>query len=127
MRKSISMAIIVLIAGAFHSNAQSLHNTAWKMYVAGLNDTITLHIGTDSSFVTLTSGDVVIRSVVHVSGDTLSMKDIDGQYACPNGAGIYQYAIKEDKLIMRMITDPCDDRATSINGVAWDRAKMFKK
>ena len=129
MRKSISLAIIVLVAlvaGAFQGNAQSLHNTDWKAYITALSDTITLHIGTDTSWVTVTSGDVVVRSLFHVSGDTLSMQDFDGQYACQNGAGTYQYTIKEDKLVMKMVTDPCDGRVGSINGIVWDKAKMIK-
>ena len=127
MRKTISLAIVVLIVGAFHGNAQSLHNTDWKAYISALNDTITLHIGNDTSFVTVTSGDVVVRSLCRISGDTLSMQDFDGQYACQNGAGIYLSTIKEDKLVLKMVTDPCDGRVSSINGIVWDRAKMIKK
>jgi len=124
MKKLSLLVVFALVAGIFRADAQSLHNTAWKTYVSGLNDTLTLHIsGGGTSFVTLSNGDVVIRSVFHVSGDTLSMSDFDGQYACPSGAGKYTYSIKEDKLTMKMITDPCDQRGPAIDGVAWDRAK----
>jgi hypothetical protein len=123
MKKLSLLAIFVLVAGAFRADAQSLQNTAWKTYVSGLNDTLTLHIGTDSSFVSTGSGDVVIRSVVQVSADTVSMRDVDGQYACTNGTGIYKYSIKEDKLVMKMVTDPCDNRSGAIDGITWDRAK----
>lgn len=126
MRKLSLLTISVLIMGAFRVDAQSLHNTAWKTYITSLNDTLTLHIGGDTSFVTASSGDVVVRSIFQSSGDTVSMKDFDGQYACQNGAGIYKYTIKEDKLTMKMVTDPCDGRGTAIDGIVWDRAKMLK-
>jgi hypothetical protein len=126
MKKLPLLVLFALILGAFRGNAQSLHNTAWKMYVAGLSDTLTLHIGSDTSFVTISAGDVVIRSLCHVAGDTLTMKDFDGQYMCQDGTGVYQYTVKDDKLVLKMVTDPCNDRATSINGMPWDRAKMIK-
>jgi hypothetical protein len=126
MKKLSLLIIFAFILGAFRGNAQSLHNTAWKMYVAGLSDTLTLHIGSDTSFVTISNGEVVVRSVCHASGDTLTMKDFEGQYACQDGTGVYHYTVKDDKLVLKMVTDPCDNRVNAINGIPWDRAKMMK-
>jgi hypothetical protein len=126
MKKLNLLAIFILFTGAFRADAQSIHNTAWKTYITSLSDTITLHIGGDTSFVTVSTGDVVVRSIFQASGDTLTMKDFEGQYACQNGTGIYKYTIKEDKLVMKMVTDPCDGRGTAIDGIAWDKAKMLK-
>jgi hypothetical protein len=124
MRHLSLLFTFALIAGAsFRGNTQSLRNTAWKTYVASANDTLILHIGNDSSFVSGSNGDVVVRSVVHVIKDTLTLEDYEGQYMCPNLKGTYSYAIKDDKLIMKLITDDCDGRATGINGVAWIRVK----
>jgi hypothetical protein len=126
--KNLSLLIVfALVAGAFTGNAQSLKNTAWKTYISGLNDSITLHIGNDTSFVTMGTGDVVVRSVCHVSKDTLTMQDFDGQYMCASGMGTYVIALKEDKLTMKMVTDPCTDRSGSIDGATWVRVKMDKK
>lgn len=121
----LSLMTLVIIAGISRVDAQSLHNTAWKTYVTGLGDTLTLHIsGGDSSFVTVSTGDVVVRSTFHVSNDTLSMSDFDGQYACQNGLGIYKFTVTDDKLVMKMVTDPCTDRGSAIDGATWNRAKI---
>lgn len=126
MKKLSLLIAFALIAGAFHGNAQSLTNTAWKTYISSLNDSITIHIGSDTSFVTMGTGDVVVRSVCHVNKDTLTLLDFDGQYMCTTGTGTYQFTVKEDKLTMKMVTDPCTDRAGAIDGVAWARVKKEK-
>ena len=124
MRKLISLAFFIFIAGAFRGNAQSLHNTAWKAFFTGPNDTLTLHIGIDSSFVTMSNGDIAARSTIRVSKDTLSLTDFDGQFMCPNSTGVYQFTVSTDKLVMKLISDPCDGRSTAINGVEWSRVKI---
>jgi len=122
MKKHLLFAIFVLVAGAFRGNAQSLQNTTWKAYINGPNDTVTLHIGKDTSFVTMGAGDVVVvKSICRVSKDTLSLQDFEGQYLCPDGTGVYLYTVTADKLVLKMVNDPCDGRATAINGVAWAR------
>ena len=122
MRNLLLSTILILVAGAFRGNAQSLQNTVWKAYLTGPNDTVTLHIGKDTSFVTMGAGDlVVVRSICRVSKDTVSLQDFEGQYLCPDGTGVYLYTVTADKLVLKMVNDPCDGRATAINGVAWAR------
>lgn len=89
MKKTMLLVFFLLfgLAGP-QLHAQSLKNTNWKAYFGDpLYDTLTLHIRTDSSFVTDKSGNAVVRSVCKVSADTLSLTDYDGQYACPNATG----------------------------------------
>jgi hypothetical protein len=106
------------------TQAPSLKNTNWKLFVPDLNDTITLHIKTDSSFVTSGNGDVVLRSVCKVWADTLSFTDYDGQYACNTGSGKYKINLSDDlsALTLTLIDDPCDGRANAINNIKWLKA-----
>ncbi|HUB62418.1 MAG TPA: hypothetical protein VL978_17010 [Puia sp.] len=131
MKKTLSFAALLIailfsIQASVHAQAQtpSLKNTNWKLFVPDLNDTITLHIKADSSYVTTTAGDSVVRSVCKVSADTLSFTDYDGQYACPNQTGKYLINLSDDAntLTLTLIDDPCDGRAGAINKIKWSRA-----
>src|ERR1700733_7964903 len=99
MKKLTLLIVVAFVAGVSHTNAQSLRNTAWKTYITTASDSMTLHIGIDSSWVTTGGGDVVVRSLFHVSKDTLTLDDFDGQYMCPNQKGVYTYTLKDDKLV----------------------------
>jgi hypothetical protein len=129
MKKSLLLTALLigcLFSIRTHAQSQipSLKNTTWKLYVAELGDTITIHIKMDSSFVTTTNGDVVVRSVCKVSADTLSLTDYDGQYACPNMTGKYKLGASDDgnSLTFTLIDDPCEGRANSINKAKWTRS-----
>jgi len=51
---------------------QSINNRNWKAYFADpINDTLTLHVRSDSSFVTTSKGDVMLRTNCIITGDTL--------------------------------------------------------
>jgi hypothetical protein len=105
---------------ATKSYGQSLSNTNWKTFIGDpLNDSIILHIKLDSSFVTMSAGTVVVRSLVKVSGDTLTLDDYDGQYACPNMAGKYKFSRTADVLSFTLVDDPCDGRAQSLSNIKW--------
>jgi hypothetical protein len=127
MKKTMLLVCFLLfgLAGS-HLHAQmqpqSLKNTDWKTYIGDpLYDTLTLHIRTDSSFVTDKSGNTVVRSVCKVSADTLTLTDYDGQYACPNATGKYKISITADAMLLTLIDDPCEGRGNSLNGIKWTK------
>ena len=118
MRNLVAIAAVVFFSVfANRADAQSLKNTAWKFYVDQLHDTLVFHIGADSSFTTTSTGETVIRSFCKVEKDTLKIKDIDGQYYCPDGEGVYRWTVEGDVLSLFMVTDPCNDRAGVLNGI----------
>jgi hypothetical protein len=124
-----ALLLVTLLIGALisiHAQSQppSLINTNWKLLIPDLNDTITLHIKLDSSFVTTSNGDVVLRSVCKIVADTLSFTDYDGQYACTTGTGKYKISLSDDtnNLTLTLIDDACDGRANAINKQKWIRA-----
>ena len=119
MRKSLMLAVILFVAGTMGLRAQSLKNTNWKLYIDELHDTITLHIQGDSSYVTQGNGNVVVRSVWKTMKDSVTMKDVEGQYACPGDEGVYTYTVKENTLTFFVVGDPCEGRRNSISGAKW--------
>jgi hypothetical protein len=128
-----ALLFVAFLIGAFssiHAQSQipSLKNTNWKLFVPDLNDSITLHIKIDSSYVTTTAGDPVVRSVCKVSADTLCFTDYDGQYACPNQTGKYKISLSDDAntMTLTLIDDPCDGRANAINKLKWTKATAQK-
>ncbi|HEY4206625.1 MAG TPA: hypothetical protein VGM31_07435 [Puia sp.] len=123
MRKTLFLSMALLLAGAVSLHAQALKGTSWKLYIDELQDTLTLHIKSDTSFVTDGSGAVVVRSICTIDKDTITLKDIDGKYVCAGQPGVYTYAFIADTLTLTMVNDPCDNRVNSINGARWTRAK----
>jgi hypothetical protein len=132
--KKISLLALALVISllSIHASAQtqtpSLKNTNWKVFIPDLSDTITLHIKSDSSYVTTTTGDAVVKSVCKVSADTMFFTDYDGQYACPNATGKYKIALSDDSnsMTLTLIEDACDGRANAINKLKWTRATVQK-
>jgi hypothetical protein len=122
------MKKIILLAGLFclvstlgHLNAQSINNRNWKSYIGDpLYDTITLHIRADSSFVTNSRGETMVRNNCTVSGDTLAIADyFGGEYACPDMKGVYKFILEGKSLTLKLINDPCVDRSHVLDGLKW--------
>ena len=125
------MKKIILFAGFFclastvsHLHAQSLNNTKWKTFFSDpFYDTLTIHIQGDTSFVTKSRGEVLVRSKYTIAGDTLSISDYGtGEYTCPDMKGIYKMNLSTDILIFTFIEDPCEGRAQALNGTKWIKA-----
>jgi hypothetical protein len=107
-----------------HLYAQSIQNTDWKAFIADpLNDTLIIHIRTDSSFVTNRNGEVLVRSSYTIAGDTLTILDYGtGDYVCPDMKGRYKFIRSGDNLAFTLIDDPCEGRAQTLNGSKWTKA-----
>ena len=121
MRKLTLLTVVILMTTMTGLKAQSLQNTSWKSYFDALHDTLTLHIGKDSSFVSLSSGEVVVRSLFKAQKDTLTMSDYEGMYACPGDAGIYKVDQTGGTLNFTLVNDPCAGRSNSLPGSKWIR------
>ena len=105
-------------------HAQSIDNTGWKSFFADeLNDTLTIHVHGDSSFVTNSHGEVLVRSNYTIEGETFTISDYGtGEYVCPGTKGKYKIMVTDDSLTFTLVDDPCEGRANSINGRKWIRA-----
>jgi len=125
MKKIIlSTGLFFLTSAVFHLQAQSINNKNWKAYFAEpFNDTLTFHIKSDSSFVTLSTGEVLVQTSCKMTGDTLSLTDYStGQYSCPDATGKYKINLSGDSFTLTLIEDPCEGRAQALNGVKWIKA-----
>ena len=122
MYKLVAVVFVVLLsAGASRLQAQSLKNTAWKFYVEPLHDTLTMHIGSDTSYCSSSSGEMVVQSLYKVAKDTIKLRDIGGEYNCPDGEGIYRYTVEGDLLKFFLITDPCPNRSSALVDVKFKK------
>jgi hypothetical protein len=125
MKKMILFAgIFCLTSTAFHLHAQSINNSNWKAFFADpFYDTLTVHIHADSSFVTKSNGEVLVRSNYTIAGDTLTLLDYGtGEYTCPDMKGKYKINLNGDNLIFTLIDDPCEGRAHALDGLKWIKA-----
>ncbi len=104
------------------SSVSSLQNTNWKWYLEALHDTLTMHIGTDTSWTTSSVGEVIVKSTCKMDKDTLRIKDVSGMYVCQEGEGVYKLTVDGDYLGFSLITDPCPNRADALSGIKMKRA-----
>jgi len=125
MKKFLLFTVIIFFAAIpSHLLAQSINNKNWKAYLdAPINDSVTFHVHSDSSFVTNSNGDVVIRVHCTISGDTLTIVNQDPeQHGCPDQRGKYKINLKDDDLVFTLIEDACEGRSQAIHNVKWKEA-----
>jgi hypothetical protein len=115
------LLLIFLFASVISVHAQSINNKNWKAYLdPPINDTVTFHIQSDSSFVTNSNGEVVIRVRCTILGDTLTILNQDAeQTGCPDQKGKYNIDLKEDSFKLTLIEDACEGRAHALQGPRW--------
>ena len=125
MKKMILLACVFCLA-AIVSNVcgQSINNRNWKAFFpAEINDTLTLHVHSDSSFVTNSKGEVMLRTNCIIKADTLTLSDYgESEHTCPNALGKYKINLNGKSLTLSLIDDSCDGRAHALDGVKWTEA-----
>jgi len=122
MKKMILLAGVFCLASiASKVCAQSINNRDWKAYFADpINDTLMLHIHSDSSFVTNSKGEVMLRTNCILTKDTLTLADYsEGEHSCPDAKGKYKVALNGKSFTLSLIDDPCEGRARALDGVKW--------
>lgn len=121
----VALLFFALCAGSTTLRAQSsLKNTAWKFYVDALHDTLTMHIGVDTSFSSSSSGDIIVRSTYKTIGDTIKIKDVDGQYPCMDGEGVYRFVVDGDTMTFLLVADPCYNRSGALVDTKFKRTTV---
>ena len=127
MKKFIlSVGLFLLVSAAFHLNAQSIDNKNWKAYLGQpFNDSLTFHIKADSSYVTTSTGEVLVQINVKITGDILTLTDYSTtQYSCPDATGKYKLELSKDgnSFTLTLVEDACEGRAQALNGLKWVKA-----
>lgn len=121
MKKFLFTATILFVSFLVHLHAQSINNKNWKAWLdAPINDSVTFHIQSDSSFVTKSNGDVAIRVSCMVANDTLTIVNQEAEeHGCPDQKGKYKIDLQDDQLILTVIDDACEGRSRALNSVKW--------
>jgi len=125
MKKMIVFAALFCMAFFVSQlHAQSINNRNWKASFGDpINDTLTLHVNSDSSFVTNSRGDVIIRTSCTFSGDTLTIQDQGtGEHECPDTKGTYKINLAGNSFTLTLINDDCEGRGQALNGTKWTEA-----
>ncbi|GAB3642551.1 hypothetical protein [Spirosoma arcticum] len=123
-----SFILFLLLGGAASLSGvhaqNSLANTAWQGQ-ANVPDeaTIILHFKADSAYMYIYPDMYLGETMVYTAkADTLTLRKTSGNSPCDTqGIGTLQFALKNDTMILRPITDDCRDRKA-----AWID-KPFKK
>jgi hypothetical protein len=122
MQKTILFAGLFFLASAFASvNAQSIDNKSWKTYIGDpINDTVTFHIQSDSSFVTNSKGEVKVHNRCKITGDTLTVLDHGTEeMGCSGMKGVYKINLTGNSFTLTLIDDPCDGRSAALTDRKW--------
>jgi len=126
------MQKLILVAALFcftstmcKIRAQSVNNKSWKTYIdAPINDTAIFNIHSDSSFISNTAGQVMVRHRCQVTGDTLTIEDFTtDQQGCPGIKGTYKITCSGESFTLTLISDPCDGRSHALSNRKWIEAK----
>ena len=125
MKKIILFAFFSLFASIM-LYAQSINNRNWTAYISDpINDTVTFHIHSDSSFVTNSKGEVVVRNSCTVTADTLTILDHGmEEHGCPDMKGKYKVNLSGKSFTLTVIDDACEGRAHVLDGIKWTESKQ---
>jgi hypothetical protein len=123
MKKSIFLAVTLALIGFSQTHAQPLQKTRWTSeFDVPINGTALFSFGRDTCNITNSRGREIVRSVFHVSHDTVTIRDIGGDIACGPEVGVYTYHISKNILILMFVRDSCEGRAHALIGREWIRA-----
>src|SRR3954463_8954470 len=126
--KKLFIIILFVSAASFSSTAQ-LKNTKWKGTIMGDNPrNVIFDFRKDSAFVFTVSDDQLVEAMTYTAGsDWFTVNKIEGQSDCDNATpGKYSFSINGDRMIMKVISDPCGDRYTALDTTRWIRWKDHK-
>jgi hypothetical protein len=126
MRKTFLFTTLFCLASAMSQlHSQSIKNKSWKTYIgAPINDTAIFSIHQDSSTITNTAGQVMVRHHCRIIGDTLTIEDFGAEeQGCLGIKGSYKINLTGDSFTLTLINDSCDGRSQALAGRRWVLAK----
>lgn len=112
MKKTLIISIICISLLSFrHFSNQPLENTRWEGQINVPAPTDAIFEFKKDSFLLFVNGDLFETMQYNVSGDSLRIKKLDGNSPCNNENALYTFSIKENKLYIKAVDDPCTIRA----------------
>lgn len=109
-----SLAVLFIFLGTQNLHAQ-VQNTSWKgIFNVPSPAECVLQFISDTALITMDGNDLEI-SKFKINGDTLTLQKLSGGSPCDTEViGIYRFKVKDDKLIMTVIDDACQERAMAL-------------
>ena len=126
MKKILVLTLsICLVSILPRTYGQSIDKKTWKAYLdAPINDTVSLHLNSDSSFMTNSSGQIVIRVSCTIAGDTITIVNQEAdEHGCPGQKGIYTINFNDKGFTLTLVNDACEGRAHALAGVTWTESR----
>jgi len=109
---SVTFLVLVFVLGGTQIlNGQSVRFPVGS-YESG---PFTITFKDDGNFEVAHSGGGGVKGTYKVSGDTVELTDVEGDFACPDAVGKYTWKVEAEKLVMTLVGDPCDGRAQALS------------
>jgi len=120
--KKITLLLMVTI-GALTTQAQ-LAKTKWKGTLQLDNPLeVIWDFGNDSLVVYALADNSALETMTFKDADkTLTIKKVFGQSDCTESEGKYKYEIKNDELVLTLISDECTGRSSVLNNSKWGKS-----
>jgi len=107
-----------------------LKNTRWEGAIKGDNPRNTiLDFKKDTLILYAASNNEIVETMTYTAnGTTFTIKKIEGQSDCDNTTpGKYGFQIKGGKMLIKLISDVCNDRSSALDVTNWTKLKSPKK
>jgi len=110
------VTFLALVLGLVLAGTQSVSAQSDKFPVGSYESgpfTITFKDG--GGFEVVHSSGAGVKGTYKVSGETIELTDVEGEYACPDAVGKYTWKVETEKLVMNLVEDPCDGRTQALS------------
>jgi hypothetical protein len=107
-----------------------LKNTRWAGAIKGDNPRNTiLDFKKDTLILYAASNNEIVETMTYtINGNAFTVKKIAGQSDCDNTTtGKYRFEIKGGKMLIKLISDACDDRSSALDITNWIKVKGHQK
>lgn len=122
MKKIFFLSLIAMISLSVKAQ---LAKTKWKgaLQLESMTD-IVFDFGKDSLIARIAADNTPLEAMTFTDKDqTLTIKKVYGQSSCEEIMGKYKYEIKNDEMVLTLMTDDCYDRSNVLNGTKWTKTK----
>ena len=117
--------ILGLMIAGFASYAQvSLANTKWAGSISAPSPVDVDFVFTADKFDIQLGGESLEEMAYTLKGDTITVKKTVGKSPCEDGStATYKVVIKDDKLVITPISEPCEMRGNAFDPAGYARIK----
>ncbi len=101
-----------------------LKNTRWDGAIKGDNPrNAILDFKKDTLILYAASGNEVQETMTYITfSNIFTIRKIDGVSDCGTSTpGKYEFEIKGDKMLIKLIDDPCQDRSSALDATNWTK------